>query len=91
MITGPQIQAARTLLGWSIPDLARRTGISIADIQEAESGAKPPNRRLDDLALIQTILEGAGIEFIESVGVQFRPLDLIPITSGDRSSESERA
>jgi len=91
MITGPQIQAARTLLGWSIPDLARRTGISIADIQEAESATKLPSRRLSDLALIQAILEEARIEFIESVGVQFRPLDLIPITSGDRSSESERA
>ena len=79
MITGPQIQAARTLLGWSIPDLARRTGISIADIQEAESATKLPSRRLSDLALIQAILEEARIEFIESVGVQFRPLDLIPI------------
>jgi DNA-binding transcriptional regulator YiaG len=90
MITGPQITAARTLLGWSIPDLARRTGINIADIQEAESGAKLPNRRLDDLALIQTILEEAGIEFIESVGVQFRPLELNSIMIGDRGSDSER-
>ena len=90
MITGPQITAARTLLGWSIPDLARRTGINIADIQEAESGAKLPNRRLDDLALIQTILEEAGIEFIESVGVQFRPLELNSIMIGDRGSDSQR-
>jgi transcriptional regulator with XRE-family HTH domain len=90
MITGPQITAARTLLGWSIPDLARRTGINIADIQEAESGATLPNRRLDDLALIQTILEEAGIEFIESVGVQFRPLELNSIMIGDRGSDSER-
>ena len=72
---GPQITAARTLLGWSIPDLARRIGISIADIQEAESAAKLPGR-LSDLALIQAILEEARIEFIESVGVQFRPVDL---------------
>ena len=91
MITGPQIQAARTLLGWSIPDLARRTGVSIADIHEFESSAKLPGRRLSDLALIQAILEEARIEFIESVAVQFRPLDLNPIISGDRSSESEHA
>ena len=91
MITGPQIKAARTLLSWSVPDLARRTGISIADIQEFESAAKLPGRRLSDLALIQAILEEARIVFIESVGVQFRPLDLNPIISGDRSSESEHA
>ena len=91
MITGPQITAARTLLGWSIPNLARRTGITIADIQETESAAKLPNRRLSNLELIQGVLEEAGIEFIESVGVQLRPLDLKPIKSGDRGSESERA
>ncbi len=76
MITGPQIQAARTLLGWSVRDLARRTGLDIAGIQELESVAKVPYRRRDDLALVQTILEEAGIEFIDSVGVQFRPPDL---------------
>jgi transcriptional regulator with XRE-family HTH domain len=76
MITGPQIQAARTLLGWSVRDLARRTGLEIARIQELESPARVPNRRRIDLALIQTILEEAGIEFIDSVGVQFRPAGL---------------
>jgi hypothetical protein len=74
MINGPQITAARALLGWSIPDLARRTGIDIANIQEAETAAKPPSRHLRDLELIQAILADAGIKFIDSVGVQFRPL-----------------
>ena len=76
MISGPQIEAARTLLGWSIRDLARRTGLDIADVQELESGAKVPSRRRNDLALIQAILEEVGIEFMDSVGVQFRPPDL---------------
>jgi transcriptional regulator with XRE-family HTH domain len=76
MITGPQIKTARVLLGWSVPDLARRTGIDIADIQELESAAKVPNRQRNDLELIQAILEEAGIQFIDTVGVQFRPPDL---------------
>ena len=70
MITGPQIKTARVLLGWSLPDLARRTGIDIANIQELENAAKVPNRRRSDLELIQAILEEARIEFIDSVGVQ---------------------
>ncbi len=73
MIKGPQIKVARTLLGWSVRDLARRTGLDTTDIQELESVAKISNRRRDDLALIQTILEEVGIEFIDTVGVQFRP------------------
>ena len=84
MITGPQIQAARKLLGWSIRDLARRTGLDIAGIQVLESVAKVPNRRRNDLALIQAILEEAGIEFIDSGGVQFRPPHLEDIAESVR-------
>jgi transcriptional regulator with XRE-family HTH domain len=76
MIAGAQIKAARTLLGWSVPDLARRTGIDISGIQELESAAKMPNRRRNDLALVQTILEEAGIAFIDSVGVRLRPMEV---------------
>ena len=64
MITGLQIKTARVLLGWSVPDLARRTGIDIANIQELESAAKVPNRRRNDLELIQAILEEAGINLL---------------------------
>ena len=46
MITGPQIKAARTLLGWRIPDLTRRTGIDIADIQELETMAEKAGFKL---------------------------------------------
>jgi transcriptional regulator with XRE-family HTH domain len=76
MITGPQIKAARTLLGWSLRDLARRTGVDISGIQELESAAKMRNRRRNDLALVQTILEEAGIAFVDSVGVHLRPMEV---------------
>ena len=84
MITGPQIKTARVLLGWSVPDLARRTGIDIANIQELESVANVPNRRRNDLELIRAILEEAGIQFIDAVGVQFRPPDLEDIPERGR-------
>ena len=86
MIRGTQVNVARTLLGWSVRDLARRTGLDIADIQELESAAKASKRQRDDLALIQAILEEVGIEFIESVGVQFRPPGLGDITLTERAS-----
>ena len=86
MIWGTQVNVARTLLGWSVRDLARRTGLDIADIQELESAAKASKRQRDDLALIQAILEEVGIEFIESVGVQFRPPGLGDITLTERAS-----
>ena len=73
MITGSQIKAARMLLGWSVPDLARRAAMHIADAQELEETAKRPRRRLKDLAIIQAILEDVGIEFIDSIGVQLWP------------------
>jgi hypothetical protein len=40
MITGAQIKAARMLLGWSVPDLARRAAMNIADTQELADTAK---------------------------------------------------
>ena len=82
MITGAQIKAARMLLGWSVPDLARRAAMNIADTQELGETAKRPRRQLEDLAIIQTILEDVGIEFIDSVGVQLWP------TEARRSNEA---
>jgi transcriptional regulator with XRE-family HTH domain len=73
MITGPQIKAARALLGWSVPDLARRAGMEIAEIQEIENARRRPKRKLNNAEVIQATLEDAGIELIDSVGVQFRP------------------
>jgi hypothetical protein len=69
MITGPQIKAARALLGWSVRDLARRAAIEISDVQDVEDASRPPKRHV---AAIRTALEDAGIQFIDSVGVELR-------------------
>jgi transcriptional regulator with XRE-family HTH domain len=71
VITGAQIKAARVLLGWSVRDLARRASIEIADVQDVEDASKPPKRHI---ASIRDALEDAGIQFIDSVGVELRPV-----------------
>lgn len=70
MITGAQVKAVRTLLGWSLFDFARRAAIEIADAQEVENSAKLPKRRIRDAEAIQQALEVGGIEFIDFVGVR---------------------
>jgi transcriptional regulator with XRE-family HTH domain len=77
MITGAQITAGRALLGWSMRDLARHAGMDIAHVQEAETSVKIPKRRRRDLPAIQQALQDAGIEFIDSVGVQLLPRELM--------------
>ena len=84
MITGAQITAGRALLGWSIRDLARHAALDIAQVQDAETSVRMPKRRLPDLEAIQRALQDAGIEFIDSVGVQLLPGELMD-KSGDRS------
>ena len=71
MITGAQIKAARVLLGWSVRDLARRAAIEIADVQDVEDASRPPKRHI---ASIRYALEDGGIQFIDSVGVELRPV-----------------
>jgi hypothetical protein len=71
MITGPQIKAARALLGWSVRDLARRAAIEISDVQDLEDAPKPPRRHIES---IRGALQDAGIQFIDSVGVELRPV-----------------
>jgi transcriptional regulator with XRE-family HTH domain len=73
VITGAQIKAARVLLGWSVRDLARRSAIEIADVQDVEEELKPAQRHV---GAIQGALEDAGITFIDSVGVELRPVEI---------------
>ena len=60
MITGPQIRAARALLGWSGADLARRAGISYPTVQRAGI----PGMRLYNLIALQNALEVGGVIFL---------------------------
>jgi transcriptional regulator with XRE-family HTH domain len=70
MITGPQIRAARALLGWSQARLSSVTDISIHSIQKFENELTKPHTRT--LSKMRRALESAGIEFVDSVGVHFK-------------------
>ena len=72
-LTPKQVRAARALLGWSQPALAKaaRVGVStLADFERAARRASPQT-----LAALQDTLEGQGLEFVAgSVVERDRPL-----------------
>jgi transcriptional regulator with XRE-family HTH domain len=65
MITGPQIRAARALLGWSAMQLAERAGLSYPTVQRAESVEGIPPMKTHNLLAIQRALETAGVIFLD--------------------------
>lgn len=64
-ITGQQIRVARAALSWSVQDLSDATGVGTATIvrYEMSEGAVPKSRK-NNLEIIRTSLEAAGIVFI---------------------------
>lgn len=65
MITGPQIRAARALLGWSAAELADRAGVSYPTVQRAESAAGIPAMKTTSMLAIQRQLEAGGVLFLD--------------------------
>jgi transcriptional regulator with XRE-family HTH domain len=63
-LTGIQIRSARGALGWSVQDLADRTGVGTATIVRYEASYGVPPSRKDNLKVIRKTLESAGIEFL---------------------------
>lgn len=68
MLTGPQIRAARSLIGMKQVELAAASGVSTPTIKavEAQKGAVSANTKTVDG--IQKALEAAGVEFIPENG-----------------------
>ncbi len=64
MLTGGQIRAARASLGWSIADLALKSGVSISTIRRAEDEIGVPSTTAPNLTALKNALQEAGIEFI---------------------------
>lgn len=60
-ITPEQCRAARALLNWSQPDLAKTANVGQSTITRFECGARTP--RASNLAAIQGALEAAGVVF----------------------------
>jgi transcriptional regulator with XRE-family HTH domain len=64
MITGPQMRAARALLGIDQRELAQRSGLSLPTIQRMESSDGVIRGNVDSLMKLVDALASAGIELI---------------------------
>ena len=64
MVSIEQIKAARTMLGWSAVELAKRCGIGSTTIKRYELQSGIPVGTTKILSAIQETLEAEGIEFI---------------------------
>jgi len=70
MMTGPQIRAARQLLGWSQFELSRQSGVSETTIQRFEKG-RIELRGPTQTSIVSALLSN-GVAFVDSVGVHLR-------------------
>ncbi|NIA71627.1 helix-turn-helix transcriptional regulator [Pelagibius litoralis] len=66
MITPDQSRAARALLRWSIPDLAKASRVSISTINGFELERRSPIPA--NITAIKAALEAAGVMFIPANG-----------------------
>lgn len=64
MITGPQMRAARALLGIDQKTLAQLAGLSVPTIQRMEASSGNVRGVVDSLTKVVAALERAGIELI---------------------------
>ncbi len=74
-VTGSQLRAARTLVRWSVHDLAESSRVAVATITHAEDEDGPVSVTAAHASALRRALEGAGVEFIPEdgggVGVRF--------------------
>ena len=68
MITGPKLQAARILLGWTDKDLARKSKVSLGAVVRAENSEGEPIITIVQLDALVKTLGAAGVEFITEDG-----------------------
>lgn len=64
MITGPQIRAARALLGVDQKTLAQMAGLSVPTIQRMEANDSVVGGMVDSLTRVVGAIERAGVELI---------------------------
>lgn len=81
MITGPQIRAARALLGLDQRELAGLSGLSVPTIQRMEACEGSVRAVVDSLEKVMNALAKAGVELIvegapsQGVGLGVRLLE----------------
>jgi DNA-binding XRE family transcriptional regulator len=63
------MRMARAALNWTVRDLAKATGLHRNTITNLEVGRYAGNQ--DSIALIESVLRKAGVEFLPQNGVRF--------------------
>lgn len=74
LISGTHIRAARGLLGWTQRDLAKKAKVALGTIRRMEELKAAGNARAETLIKVTTVLEKAGVEFLDDgrPGVRLR-------------------
>jgi predicted transcriptional regulator len=74
LIDGRHLRAARALLGWTQQELSKKSRVALGTVKRMEGFDGPVGARTDTLRKITTILEKAGVEFLngEQPGVRLR-------------------
>jgi predicted transcriptional regulator len=64
LLTGRHIRAARALIGWAQSDLAKRAKVALRTVRRMEGFDGPVGARTDTVAKVATVLQKAGVEFL---------------------------
>ncbi len=73
MLSGRQISAARALIGMSQAALALAANISVPTLKRMEASEDHVAGMRNDVAAVRTVLETAGVTFLEAGGVASGP------------------
>lgn len=63
-ITGSHLRAARGLLGWTQEDLSKKSRVAVGTVRRMETFSGPVGARTETLDKIISVLERAGVEFL---------------------------
>jgi transcriptional regulator with XRE-family HTH domain len=65
MLYSAQIRAARSLLGWSQSDFAKRAGVGLATLQRIEQADGIVRANFSTVLKIQSAFDLAGVRFLD--------------------------
>jgi len=85
MITGRQIRAARSLLGWKSAELAEKAGLTRETISDIENGAT--NSREGTLERIARVFDENGVDFTDNDGLKLKPKNIETFEGQSRFDE----
>jgi transcriptional regulator with XRE-family HTH domain len=88
-ISGVQVRAARSLLGWTRQELAKRAVISDASLYALESARDTPGNAAA-LTAVRAVLEAAGIELLVDGNATGVRLHAEPRTATVTGNENRR-